>query len=163
MRDKKLYGRMCLGCVVLIAAILSLYGCSSKVDSVPDADTLALRLLEEERFTEELEPIKTEVALPLYGLSRADVSNSAVYMGTGATAEETAVFEAVDQDAAQRVRKAVEAYIAAKKDSFERYIPKEVPKIEHAVIAQRGHVIVVCVSAENGTRARAVCKEYGLE
>lgn len=163
MKDKKLYGRMCLVCVVLIAAILSLYGCSSKVDSVPDADTLALRLLETERFTEELEPIKTEVVLPLYGLSRADVANSAVYMGTGATAEETAVFEAVDQDAAQRVRKAVEAYIAAKKDSFERYIPKEVPKIEHAVIAQRGNVIVVCVSAENGTRARAVCKEYGLE
>lgn len=163
MRDKKLYGRMCLVFVVLIAAILSLYGCSSKVDSVPDADTLALRLLEEERFTEKLEPIKTEVALPLYGLSKADISNSAVYMGTGATAEEAAAFEAVDQGAAQRVRKAVEAYIAAKRDSFARYIPKEVPKIEHAVIAQRGNVIAVCVSAENGTRARAVCKEYGLE
>ena len=163
MRDKKLYGRMCLICMALITAMLSLYGCSSKVDSLPDADTLALRLLEEERFTEKLELIETEVALPLYGLSKADVSNSAVYMGTGATAEETAVFEAVDQEAAQRVSKTIEAYIAAKKDSFERYIPKEVPKLEHAVIAQRGQVIVVCVSAETGTRARAVCKEYGLQ
>lgn len=162
MRDKKLYGRVCLICMALIAAMLSLYGCGSKVD-VPDADTLALRLLEEERFTEKLELIETEVALPLYGLSKADVSNSAVYIGTGATAEETAVFEAVDQDAAQRVRKTIEAYIAAKKDSFECYIPKEVPKLEHAVIAQRGQVIVVCVSAETGTRARAVCKEYGLQ
>lgn len=163
MRDKKLYGRMCLICMALITAMLSLYGCSSKMDSLPDADTLALRLLEEERFTEKLELIETEVALPLYGLSKADVSNSAVYIGTGATAEETAVFEAVDQEAAQRVRKTIEAYIAAKKDSFERYIPKEVPKLEHAVIAQRGQVIVVCVSAETGTRARAVCKEYGLQ
>lgn len=163
MRDKKLYRRMCLIYMALITAMLSLYGCSSKVDSLPDADTLALRLLEEERFTEKLELIETEVALPLYGLSKTDVSNSAVYIGTGATAEETAVFEAVDQEAAQRVRKTIEAYIAAKKDSFERYIPKEVPKIEHAVIAQRGQVIVVCVSAETGTRARAVCKEYGLQ
>lgn len=150
-----------LSTALLLICLLA--GCGGNPAPLPDAETLANRLLTEQAFTDELEQLAPEVALSLYQIDGGDVAASVVYTGTGATAEEVAVFEAVDADAAGRIRTAVEARVADQKQSFENYIPTEIPKLQQAVVAGRDTVVVLCVPAESDETARSICGEYGLQ
>ena len=140
-----------------------LAGCAGSKAALPDTETLASRLLTEQGFTDELEQLAPEVALALYHIDEADVAACTVYAGTGATAEEVAVFEAVDAEAAGRIRAAAEARIADQKQSFENYIPTEIPKLQQAVVAGRDTMVALCVPAESDETARSICNEYGLQ
>ncbi|HIV03393.1 MAG TPA: DUF4358 domain-containing protein [Candidatus Aphodoplasma excrementigallinarum] len=150
-----------LSTALLLICLLT--GCGGNQAPLPDAETLANRLLTEQAFTDELVQLAPEVALALYQIDASDVAASAVYTGTGATAEEVAVFEAVDAEAAGRIRAAAEARVADQKQSFENYIPTEIPKLQQAVVASRDTIVVLCVPAESDETARSICDEYGLQ
>ena len=78
-----------------------------------------------------------------------DVVGQQVYVSTGATAEEIAVFEAVDADAAQRIEAAVLQRIADQKTSFEDYLPAELPRLEDPFLFVKGRYVVLCISDYN--------------
>ena len=91
--------------LVFITAVLP--GCNSSAEDVTlDVAECAGTLLEKIDFQDTLTAIGDEM-IAAFTKSGGDVVEQQVYVSTGATAEEIAVFEAVDADAAQRIETAV--------------------------------------------------------
>ena len=77
--------------------ICSLAGCAGNGDDeadMPDVHSLADMLMQNVKFEDSVEEVSSETALRYYGIDSVQVQDSAVYMSTGATAEELAVFQA---------------------------------------------------------------------
>jgi hypothetical protein len=130
-------------------------GCSNK-DITIDINELADDLKNSVSFADTLEE---PVNLAYSDIDEADLKDKKIYISTGATAEEIAVYEAVDQDAANRILKAVESYIDDQIDEFEDYNPDEVKKLNDPVIVKVGKYVILCVSDDN-VAAKDCIKKY---
>ena len=108
---------------------------------------------------EELYALDESVAQGLYGTD-AD-TRCWVRAGTGATAEELAVFETKDADAAAALVQKLEARNADRIESYSSYIPEEVPKLENAVILSGGRYVVLCVAKDASAVREAAEKALG--
>lgn len=134
--------------LVFITAVLP--GCNSSAEDVTlDVAECAGTLLEKIDFQDTLTAIGDEMIAAIYQIPAEDVVEQQVYVSTGATAEEIAVFEAVDADAAQRVETAVLQRVADQKTSFEDYLPAELPRLEDPFLFVKGRYVVLCVSDHN--------------
>lgn len=147
-------GMMLLWPLVFIAAVLP--GCGGLAEDMAPGEDIALdvaacaaTLLEEINFQDSLEAISDEMIAVIYQIPAGDVLEQRVYLSTGATAEEIAVFEAADTAAAQRIESAVWQRIADQKANFEDYLPAEMPRLEDPFIFVRGRYVVLCVSDHN--------------
>lgn len=69
--------------------------------------------------------------------------------GSGAFADEAAVFKMKDEADADALIEALEARSETKNKDFEDYIPEECPKIESAVIKSNGCYVIYAVSSDN--------------
>lgn len=139
--------------LLLLAANVVLPGCSNQpaVDEVVlNADECADRLRETIAFQDTLTALDAQMIAAIYRVSAEDVRQQQVYASTGATAEEIAVFEAIDAGAAQRIEKAVRQRVADQKSSFEDYLPAELPKLEDPFILVKGNYVILCLSDYNG-------------
>ena len=94
-------------------------------------------------FQDSLTAVSDEMATVLYRLNEADVAAKKVYVSTGATAEEIAVFEAVDKEAAARIKEAVLQRAAEQEAAFRDYLPAEVPKLQKPYLYGDRYVIFV--------------------
>lgn len=151
---KKLKKALALVFILTISTALAACGGSSSKEI--DAQALVNELMEKVEFVDELSPVKSEMVPKLYGIDNAQ--EAYVYMGSGATAEEVAVFKfASEQDAMDALAK-IEQYIAARKDSFANYIPGEVARLDNAVIRQSGEYLALCVS--EGSTASEIISRY---
>lgn len=140
---------------LMLVFILLLSGCTSKQEPI-NAKDLSDELVENVVFSDELTLADDKTAKTLYDIS--DTVSSYVYISSGATAEEIAVFEFKDEsDAKQAVEKA-EARINAQKDSFESYIPEEIKKLDNAIIKQSSCYLVVCIS--DGDEAEKIISKH---
>lgn len=79
----------------------------------------------------------------------------------GATAEELAVFETKDADAAAALAKKLETRNADRIENYSSYIPAEVPKLENAVILSGGRYVVLCVAEDASAVREAAEKALG--
>lgn len=140
----------------ILAAVAALAACGGKGDSQIDAQALANELMEKVDFVDELNLISSEMVPKLYGIDNAQ--EAYVYMGSGATAEEVAVFKFADEQAAKDGLAKAEQRIASQKDSFANYIPEEVARLDNAVIKQSGEYLAVCVS--EGSTAAEIISQY---
>ena len=80
-----------LACCLVIC---SLAGCAGNGDDeadMPDVHSLADMLMQNVKFEDSVEEVSSETALKYYGIDSVQVQDSAVYMSTGATAEELAM------------------------------------------------------------------------
>ena len=68
--------------------------------------------------------------------------------GTGATAEELAVFETKDSAAAEALVEKLKTRNSDRIESYSTYIPAEVPKLEDAVMVSGGRYVVLCVAQD---------------
>lgn len=142
--------------VFILAVSAALAACGNGSSKEIDAQALANELMEKVEFVDELSPVKSEMVPKLYGIDNAQ--EAYVYMGSGATAEEVAVFKfASEQDAMDALAK-IEQYIASRKDSFANYIPGEVARLDNAVIRQSGEYLALCVS--EGSTASEIISRY---
>lgn len=142
----------------LIAVMLiSCCGCSQKNESVNiDIDALANELLVKAEFEDELSSVDDSIIKMLYNVD--DFVNAQLYISSGATAEEIAVFEFDGAEAASEGLKKAEERIAEQRDDFESYVPKEIKKLDSAVVKQAGKYVIVCVS--NGGAAEDIISGY---
>lgn len=133
---------------VLIMIFLVFPGCSNRQDDdfVLNVQEYADRLLEKVAFQDTLAEVEKEMIAVIYDISAEDLSAQKVYIGTGATAEEIAVFEAVDGEAVKRVEAAVRQRIEDQKLGFADYLPAELPKLEDPFVLVRGRYVILCVS-----------------
>lgn len=133
---------------------LCLAGCQKKEKAAldPDPSQLASQLMEKVAFTDKLEETDKDAALTVLGLESYEekVSSCAVYLGTGATAEEVVVLRADSEDSAREMKAVLkENHLPRLKDDFQNYVPAEVPKIEDAALYAKGKTVALCVSPEN--------------
>lgn len=121
-----------------------------------DLDAAAEELLEQAGFTDELNQADAATVEKLYGVSNA--KEAVVYISSGATAEEIALFSFETQEEAKQAEELAEARIREQRESFESYVPEEVKKLDNAVILQSGNEVAVCVA--DGKAAKEILSKY---
>lgn len=141
-------------CLSLVFCI-SMSACSAKQEEI-DINKLATTLLEEVNFSDDLNQIDDKMVERLYNINNA--VSGYVYVGSGATAEEIAVFEFNNKNEADEATKAALQRIDDQKQSFESYVPKELDKLENAIVKTSGRYLIVCIS--DGDEAEKIIKEY---
>ena len=145
--------------VLLLLVLLA--GCGAQkaqnVDAAQAADTLKSSLT----FQDELSEATPEVRNRTYGVSDADIVAGKLYLSSGATAEEIAVFEAADDAAADRLLAAMQERVEAQKLAFEDYAPAEMPKLDSAVVERSGNFVALCIAADNAAAQKMVKELIG--
>ncbi|HAA38009.1 MAG TPA: hypothetical protein DCE00_03960 [Firmicutes bacterium] len=133
----------------LLMIILLLSGCRQQSSYDLQAAECAAVLAEKIPFADTLSPLSKEMGLVLYPVAAEDVAEHSIYVSTGATAEEIAVFAAVDSEAAERVKSAVLQRVEEQKASYAAYRPAELPKLEEPYLQVAGSYVIFCVSDHN--------------
>ncbi len=142
------------------AACLLFAACGSGDQEITvDIDALAGALNTGIAYEDPLEKLDDGMVGMLYAVDGL-VTGSVVYMGSGATAEEIAVFACNDANTAKNeVRPIVEEHVEDQIESFRDYVPGEVTKLEQAVIRQAGSYVVLSVSNDPDA-ANSILDEY---
>lgn len=151
---KKTFAAVLALCLLLCAA-----ACGEKAAADFSLEDCSRALLASDAFTDLLSPITAETAAGLYSIDASKLSEAQVYCSTGATAEEIALFKAADEAAAKEIKAACETRIASQKESYESYVPEEVPKLEKAIVRMSG-VYVVYVTAADPAAAESILDGY---
>lgn len=124
-----------------------------------DVQALADELKNSIAFEDEMNEGRDIVFLKRYGLEEGDIVKQSSYFSTNATTEEIAVVECDDEAAAEAMEKVLEQRIEEQKEVFADYAPKEVQRLDKAVIRVLGKYVVLCVTADTET-ANAVIDKY---
>ncbi|HIW73276.1 MAG TPA: DUF4358 domain-containing protein [Firmicutes bacterium] len=155
-----------IGCALLslLTAGLLLTGCRGQqevtevtIDVVALADALKAAVPFEDELAEPSEAAVSNI----YDLDDADVAAKKIYVGSGATAEEIAVFEGTDEAAAGRIRAAVDQRIADQRSAFEDYNPEEQEKLSDPVVVTAGRYVILCVSNDNDAAEKCIDEYTG--
>lgn len=124
-----------------------------------DAETLADLIYSNTKFDDMMTKVPSASAKSSYGLPSDYDGGCAIYVSTGATPEELAVFEVNGSCSSDEIIEAANARIAKQAESYSSYAPKEVPKLDSAVVYSGSGFVVVCVSADNSSAERFI-KDY---
>ena len=116
-----------------------------------DADAV----LQSGAFSEDLAEIDLDTAAVLYGVDVNALTDVKAYRSEGATAEEVAVLLFTDEEAAGQAKTAMELYLQGREESYADYLPDEVPKLENALLDQKGSTVLLLV-ANDMDAAKAV-------
>ncbi len=139
-------------------ACVSLAGCGSANNITVDVNALATELKDGISYQDTLETVEPAMISKLYDVGD-EVEEAVVYKGSGATAEEIAVFVCKDANAAKKqVLPVMEQYIEDQITSFESYVPSEVAKLKDAVIRAAGRYVAVCVSDDSAAAEKIMDK-----
>lgn len=132
------------GLVFLLAVLVLLSGCTREETSI-DIMSLGEKILETVPFRDELTKVDDNTAKMLY--NSEDFVKACVYISSGATAEEVALFEFRDSADARQGLELAKQRISHQRDGFADYVPEEVERLDNAYTAQLGRYVIVCVSA----------------
>ena len=139
----------------MLAVTLTLSACSKQEITI-DIKELSDSLLQNVTFSDELTQIDEKVVESLYNIDNA--INEYVYISSGATADEIAVFEFENADDAKKALENARDRISKQREDYETYIPAEVKKIDNAIVKNSGRYLIVCVS--DGDEAAKIIDDY---
>lgn len=136
-------------CIIIFIVIIILLLCftNRSKDITIDINMLTEDIIQNVNFEDELNKIDNETIAKLYNINNA-VSQE-VYMSSGATAEEIAIFEFKDRKECKEALEKVNKRIENQKESFKEYMPKEMKKLENAIIINKNKYIITCITNEN--------------
>lgn len=109
-------------------------------------------------FAEDLSMIDIDTARVIYPVDTSLVSDIVVLSGSGATADEIAIFKLSSNNYTPVVN-VIRARLDSKKADFKTYIPTEAPKYNNAVIITSNNTVIVCVTSDY-QNAKAVIEKY---
>ena len=148
-------------CAVWMAGVLCLLlGACGSLPAIDPAEALGT-IQASVPFSEELTELDQGATCKNYGVDEADLQAGLSAIGSGATAESAAVFQAVDGEAAGRVETALEAFLEDGIAGYSDYQPEEVPKLAAAVLERKGPYVIFCVSADAAKAAEVVGQILG--
>ena len=127
-----------------ILAVLSLAGCGGKQASF-DVKALGNDLSTKIVYQDALTELDVDTASMFLNLSGFSIVNSAIYEGSGATAEEIVVLECASADDAAKAKTMLEERVKEQTESFTDYVPGELTKLGSALIKVNGNYAVLCV------------------
>ena len=133
--------------LALILVAICLTSCGESAVSSVGIDALSKAIVKSLDFDDDLVILDDEVAFYIHDAEDL-VKDVAVYIGTGATAEEVAVFEAKNKASMSELKEEIAEYIADKCDEYEDYVPEEVARINKAVIREDGNYLVLCINKD---------------
>lgn len=132
--------------VIILVALLCC-ACGEGSSKTVDTAALASSLLNDISYEEQLTELDKEDISNYIDLE--DGTEAVMYMSSGSTAEEIAVFTAKDKGSAAKQKENVQSFLNDQKDSFSAYIPQEAKRIEDAVLVTDGNYVILCVSGES--------------
>lgn len=150
MMKKKMKNKIWMfGEILSICLMGSLTGCIESTNQQISVKNLAKELKTEISYQDELSTLDKDVAIELYQLDGVELEDCIVYVSTGATAEEIAVISVKSAADVSKVEKAFKERVKEQKNSFKNYVPKELKKLNEAVIKQEGNVVILSISNED--------------
>lgn len=111
---------------------------------------IANQILNNVVFKDKLGEINPKVLTGIYEIDDTMIQNAAGFAGGGATAEEIAVFEVKKLSDVRSIERKINEHIQSRKQSFESYIPEEMPKLRRPFIYSNGKLVVVCIADSYG-------------
>ncbi|NLV50473.1 MAG: DUF4358 domain-containing protein [Clostridiales bacterium] len=132
-----------------VFAIVVLLGSCSVPSNKIDLVNLGSELTSSSAFAETPQLTDSSIGYMLYSINETDCAESYFWFSSGATAEEIALIKASDEDAASRVFEAVGERVRFQIESFEDYVPEEVPKLEAATMYKKGLYVIYCCADDN--------------
>ncbi|MBQ7485764.1 MAG: DUF4358 domain-containing protein [Oscillospiraceae bacterium] len=142
-----------------VLALLLTVGCGAQTAPEVDAAALAQALRQQVSFESELRELSAS-QLENY-LVLPDGTEAYSYMSAGTTAEEILVAKCASEDDARTLKAAVESFLADQRQEMQRYLPEEAARLTHAVLAQKGVYVVLCVSADAQTAEQIIKEKLG--
>lgn len=140
---------------IIALLLFSLLGCGSKdVENAPFTLDIVVELEDSDAFSEDLVQFDPDIApmayhLYDYGVAEDDITECGTFRSTGATCEEVALFLCKDEDSAETVVSALEQYVQGQILANKDYRPQEIPKLEDAILVQRGDSVLFAVAADS--------------
>lgn len=134
---------------VMLAAMMAamlLTSCNEQPKDV-DISALASQIVGEVSFDDSLSEIDDDMISMLYSID--GYTDAVLYKGSGATAEEVAIFKMETKDDAKAALEEAQAHIQSQIESYESYIPEEVSRLEDAIVRQDGCYVSVVVSGDS--------------
>ena len=134
--------------VTLVGTIViaSFTGCKKEDAKALDIKAVSDSLLNDIVYEDELSEVDYEL---VYNMDEIKVSDSIVYVGSGATAEEIAVIECETVEEAKKALSALNERVEEQKESFKDYVPKELEKLDEAVVIQKGKTVILSISNDS--------------
>ncbi|MDD4511077.1 MAG: DUF4358 domain-containing protein [Oscillospiraceae bacterium] len=118
-----------------------------------DIKTLPEAILEKVTFGDQLSELDEGAIANLYTVPEGVTAR--VFLGSGATSEEIAVFQCPDAQTAKTMLENAKTHISDRITAFENYLPEQVQTLNDAIVEQIGNTVVVCVT-KNVSAARQV-------
>ncbi|MBQ8994777.1 MAG: DUF4358 domain-containing protein [Oscillospiraceae bacterium] len=147
-------------CLVLAFALVSCGGGSEPASNFSlDTTSLINDLHAANLFIDSLSPISENALTKVVGVSTDGVTDFTYEMGTGVTGEELCVITCDSEATAKRVLDEVTAHREDYMKQYESYAPDALPRMENAVLEQKG-VYVIYVSAEDDATAQSIVDGY---
>lgn len=144
MKKKNIFLK--LAAICSMASVL-LLGCGSSSPVSVDTAALTTSLTSDISYDNELSEL-SEDDITNY-VTVEDGVKGVMYMSSGSTAEEVAVFTAPDEATASTMKNNVQDFLNDQKTSFEDYIPEEAQRIDDAVLVVNGNYVILCVSGDS--------------
>ena len=141
----------------VIASAVILAGCGDKKTEFNVTD-LGNELVTSISYDDELSPLDIDTARMLLNLSDINIVDSAIYEGSGATAEEIIVLKCSSEGDVTKAKNMMDERVAEQKESFEDYVPQELPKLDSAVIKTSGTYAVLSVSGDSAGAEKIIEK-----
>lgn len=108
---------------------------------------------------DDVSQVDNAMAAATYGIDAEKVQDCKVFLSSGATASEIAVFAMKDEEGVNELLELINQRIEERKTSFADYAPDEVPKLENAVLLNKDNYVVFAVVADPQA-AEDVIKKY---
>ena len=140
-----------------VCLLSALTGCGGKKEMDPSA--FVDELLSGADFVDSMNQVSDAVVPVIYQVDQADYSSALVYCGTAATAEEIAVFQAVDDAAAERLLKAAKARVERQIESYSSYGPEAARTLENGIVERSGNYVVVVICSDHAG-AKKIVEKY---
>ena len=135
--------RAVLAVVLMLMTSISIGACAKDKDPL-SLDEIAEGVLEKVTFEDELAAVDAAMAPSLYAVG--DFESARIYRGSGATAEEFAIFEAKDNADAEKINEALLAHIESQRTLYAGYMPKEVNRLDKAILLRSDRYVDLCVT-----------------
>lgn len=143
--------------IPIIIAILLVCGCASAskqastatTDGIPielDFAKVSQTLLEANLFQDELATVENSYSEMLLGIAPSEYKDALIYMGSGATAERLVLLESSDKETTQSLYEKLDAHVKEQLTAYADYMPKEVEKLEHAVLVSKDNYVILCIA-----------------
>lgn len=138
--------------ILMLALVFTLTACGGKEEApVQETETVKEVVLADVlagfTFDGEMMELAASDMLDLYGIEEADMKQFAAVVNTsGIDCDEVILVEAVDADAAARVKTCLDNRYQAKLNETENYLPDEFAIIKECAVSQNGNFVAMIVA-----------------